>query len=285
MCTSQLALSRLWPLELGAGPGLVGVGGQSAIRWMCTFVRNICQSRRLRFVVNTRKRHTAPNGLQSAHRNAQNSPTPGPGARGAARPGGAGPRGAGHRGRPGAPQRPRQTPRAGPVARQEAQPRAEPRLDQTVRPHTRHAAPAVNILRTYTVSHARTLRAAVIRPYVNLDWRSPEYPRTLKRRGSSPPNTTSHSLVSRLLASPPVGCGGRGWHERTERANAGRAVATGRRAGAGEDVCVAIGRTADGVLPPATQKPAMWVGVGEILTACGTVVTTARGFDYLQRAL
>ena len=48
---------------------------------------------------------------------------------------------------------------------------------------------------------------------------------------------------------------------------------------------MAIGRTADGVLPPATQKPAMWVGVGEILTACGTVVTTARGFDYLQRAL
>ena len=162
--------------------------------------------------------------------------------------------------------------------------RAEPRLDQTVRPHTRHAAPAVNILRTYTVSHART---SCVRPSYGLTSTSERLEITgisshTQTTGLLSPKHQSHSLVSRLLASPPVGCGGRGWHERTERANAGRAVATGRRAGAGEDVCVAIGRTADGVLPPATQKPAMWVGVGEILTACGTVVTTARGFDYLR---
>lgn len=35
----------------------------------------------------------------------------------------------------------------------------------TVRPHTRHAAPAVNILRTYTVSHART---SCVRPSYGL---------------------------------------------------------------------------------------------------------------------
>lgn len=116
MRTSQLALSRLWPLELGAGPGLVGVGGQSAIRRMCTFVRNICQSRRLRFVVNTRKRHTAQETAQpadTAHRNAQNSPDSGPRGAGGRAPGRCGParRGAPGQASPGPPQRPRQMPR------------------------------------------------------------------------------------------------------------------------------------------------------------------------------
>ena len=143
---------------------MVGVGGQSAIRWVCTFVRNICQSRRYGKLETRPHTHSnTPKRNRTALPLARLTGTPaGPGRGGprarAARPARRGR--AGLRGRPGAPQRPRQTPRG----QRHSAGRASSRPN-TVRPHTRHAAPAVNILRTYTVSHART---SCVRPSYGL---------------------------------------------------------------------------------------------------------------------
>lgn len=185
---------------------------------MCTFVRNICQSRRLRFKSLLEK---TPHTRHTRRAMRKTLPTPGPGARGAARPGGAGPRGAGHRGRPGPPQRPRQMPRG---CRGTA--RAEPRLDfwNGTSPHTTRRSGSQYSAHIHSVSRTDELRAAVMYGLTSTSKTGDHRNILAHSNKGAPLPQTPPPIVSSAASSRPrlwVAVGGDGMNARRGRMRAG----------------------------------------------------------------